>query len=224
MVSTTIFAALAAPLDPSRVSWRVGSTTGDESEALPSLTSTHGTYTTASISLSAPTSGNAATPMPSKKTVCEIGIKIGDEWVWKANGAGDSDIEAEKGALSDALKRAAVVWGVGRYLYSLEAIWVELDVVEKDGKKFVRGIKKSELSRLAKILEGSPAAKQEMTLAEKMQAAINQANLFVKMKPTEPQAIADFLRDNAARLERCAAYPEAKTILEDAGLLVLAKA
>ena len=59
-----------------------------------------------------------------KKTVCEIGIRVGSEWVWKANGAGDSDIEAEKGALSDAFKRAAVLWGVGRYLYDIESPWV----------------------------------------------------------------------------------------------------
>lgn len=57
------------------------------------------------------------------KTICDIGIKCGDEWVWKADGAGDTDIEAEKGAISDAFKRAAVKWGIGRYLYDLEAVW-----------------------------------------------------------------------------------------------------
>jgi hypothetical protein len=61
------------------------------------------------------------------KTVCEIGIKIGNEWVWKSNGAGDTDIEAEKGAISDAFKRAAVMWGVGRYLYDLPSPWVKVN-------------------------------------------------------------------------------------------------
>jgi hypothetical protein len=60
------------------------------------------------------------------KTVCEIGIKIGSEWVWKADGAGDSDVEAEKGALSDAFKRAAVRWGVARYLYELGNTYAEV--------------------------------------------------------------------------------------------------
>ncbi len=41
-----------------------------------------------------------------------------------------SAYEPNKGAVSDALKRAAVLWGVGRYLYSLPAIWVTL----QDGK------------------------------------------------------------------------------------------
>lgn len=70
-----------------------------------------------------------------KKTVCEIGIKIDGEWVWRANGAGDSDIEAEKGALSDAFKRAAVLWGVGTYLYDMPRPWVPCETYEKGGKK-----------------------------------------------------------------------------------------
>lgn len=65
--------------------------------------------------------------------VCEIGIRIAHapsiegEWIWRANGAGDTQVEAEKGKCSDAFKRAAVLWGVGRYLYGLSSPWVELD-------------------------------------------------------------------------------------------------
>lgn len=50
-------------------------------------------------------------------TVCEIGIKVDVEWAWKADGAPETTIEAEKGALSDAFKRAGVKWGIARYLY-----------------------------------------------------------------------------------------------------------
>lgn len=67
------------------------------------------------------------------KTICEIGIKCGHEWIWKADGAGDTDIEAEKGAISDAFKRSAVKWGVGRYLYDMEAVWVPCEV-DQNGK------------------------------------------------------------------------------------------
>lgn len=71
------------------------------------------------------------------KTICEIGIKCGHEWIWKADGAGDTDIEAEKGAISDAFKRAAVSWGIGRYLYDVEAVWVPCEVNEQGKfKKF----------------------------------------------------------------------------------------
>lgn len=58
---------------------------------------------------------------------CEIGIRIDDEWIWKANGAGETNIDGEKGQYSDAFKRAAVNFGISRYLYSLPNVWVELD-------------------------------------------------------------------------------------------------
>ena len=38
-----------------------------------------------------------------------------------------SNFEASKGCVSDALKRCAVLWGVGRYLYAIPAVWVTLD-------------------------------------------------------------------------------------------------
>ena len=60
---------------------------------------------------------------------CEISIKDPDtgEWICKSNGAGRTDIEGEKGQYSDAFKRAAVLWGIGRYLYDLPNEWVDLD-------------------------------------------------------------------------------------------------
>ena len=58
--------------------------------------------------------------------ICEIGLFLNDQWVWKANGAGDTQVEAEKGKCSDAFKRAAVLWGIGQYLYMLPNKWVPL--------------------------------------------------------------------------------------------------
>ena len=55
---------------------------------------------------------------------CRIGIKIGDEWIWRSNGAGQTKIEGEKGQYSDSFKRAAAVWGIGRYLYYLPTSFV----------------------------------------------------------------------------------------------------
>lgn len=65
------------------------------------------------------------------KVICEIGLLINGEWLWRSNGAGDTDIEAEKGSISDAFKRAAVMWGIGRYLYMLPNVWVEIDQYKK---------------------------------------------------------------------------------------------
>ncbi len=48
----------------------------------------------------------------------------------KSDGAGSTDIEPIKGGLSNAFKRAASIWNIGRYLYELPGLWVML----KDGK------------------------------------------------------------------------------------------
>lgn len=70
------------------------------------------------------------------RTICYLSIRVDGEWITKADGAGDSDVEAEKGAISDALKRAAVKWGIGRYLYHLKSPWVPCESYEKGGKKY----------------------------------------------------------------------------------------
>lgn len=101
-------------------------------------------------------------PHAGSKTICSIGIKCGEEWVWKADGAGDTDIEAEKGAISDAFKRAAVKWGIGRYLYDLEAVWVPCDSYKK-GEKFAWKAWKEDPWKYVKASQkaGFPSARQQ---------------------------------------------------------------
>ena len=62
------------------------------------------------------------------KTVCSLGLKLDGEWVWRSDGAGDTNYEADKGAMSDSLKRAGVAWGIGRYLYDLKNTYVPCQV------------------------------------------------------------------------------------------------
>lgn len=76
------------------------------------------------------------TETPSGRVVCTLSIRIGDDWVAKSDGAGGTQVEAEKGGLSDALKRAAVKWGIGRYLYRLDSPWVACDVNQKNGNTY----------------------------------------------------------------------------------------
>src|SRR3990167_4244300 len=49
--------------------------------------------------------------------VCELSLRLGDEWITRSDGASKTHIEPVKGGISDALKRAANAWGIGRYLY-----------------------------------------------------------------------------------------------------------
>ena len=70
------------------------------------------------------------------RTICYLSIKVDGDWITKADGAGDTQVEAEKGAISDAFKRAAVKWGIGRYLYAIKSPWVPCEsYAGRDGKK-----------------------------------------------------------------------------------------
>ncbi len=55
------------------------------------------------------------------------GAGLPEEWVAKEDIGTASEYEGEKGAFSDAFKRAAVKWGIGRFLYDLEILTVPLD-------------------------------------------------------------------------------------------------
>jgi len=56
---------------------------------------------------------------------CGISIKCDNEWITKWDAAEPTDIEKVKGGRSSAMKRAAVHWGIGRYLYNLEATFAQ---------------------------------------------------------------------------------------------------
>jgi len=49
-----------------------------------------------------------------------IGIYINNQWIWKWDVGTESQTEKEKGQVSDSFKRAAVKWGIGRFLYDLD--------------------------------------------------------------------------------------------------------
>lgn len=70
-----------------------------------------------------------------------VGIKIPredgtSEWVWKTDCGVESNTEAEKGEASDAFKRAAVQWGIGRFLYRLKIVELKVAKNDKTGKEY----------------------------------------------------------------------------------------
>jgi len=191
-----IFTQLAAPFPPERVSWRVGSTNAEKTRGMAlayidardvqdRLTETMG-----------PHWQNRYVPMHNGTMCCEVGLMIEGDWLWRSNGAGATDYEAEKGAYSDAFKRAAVMWGVGRYLYDLDSPWVG---VEARGKSVF--IKKEELPRLQALLAGEKPKSAYQARKDGDGAAFNQVE----------QALRACL--NATRLQECwkANYAAIKT-------------
>ena len=117
---------LERPFDPKKIHWRVGATARekdkgialayiDARDVMKRLDDVMGYQWQTRYPIS-----------DGDLLICEIGFKLNNEWIWRGNGAGDTQVEAEKGKASDAFKRAAVLWGVGKYLYSLPTIWQPL--------------------------------------------------------------------------------------------------
>ncbi|MHB1826580.1 MAG: Rad52/Rad22 family DNA repair protein [Steroidobacteraceae bacterium] len=153
------FTRLRAPFDIELVKWRVGArmkSNRNRGQAMPyinarlvqdRLDEVMGPGNWRNEFTAAPMGGGM---------MCVISLRIGDEWVSKADVAQQDEVSedasnpekdreiAVKGAASDAFKRAAVQWGIGRYLYSFEAPWVNL---EKEAY-----IARDEMPRLRKLL------------------------------------------------------------------------
>ncbi len=64
---------------------------------------------------------------PDGGVLCGLSIRTAHGWLTKWDGAENTDIEPVKGGLSSAMRRAAVQWGIGRYLYDLPTQWVSLN-------------------------------------------------------------------------------------------------
>jgi hypothetical protein len=137
---------LAAPFPPDEIEWRVGSTTGDKSKGMALAYLDARAVMDRLDAVCTPGGWQDRYSHVGEKTCCEIGILSENGWIWKADGAGDTDFEGAKGAFSDAFKRAAVRWGIGRYLYDIKAPWVE---IEQRGRSYV--IKPAEMAKLNKL-------------------------------------------------------------------------
>lgn len=148
---------LAEPFGAGEVKWRVGSSNADKSRGMALA------YIDARCVFQRLDNVVGAFNWQSKITLleddqrvlCSIGIRPvweqgehDQDWVWKTDGAGPTEIEGEKGGISDSIKRAAVHWGIGRYLYEMPAPWVAL---EKRGRSVA--IAAHERDRLVSLLD-----------------------------------------------------------------------
>lgn len=72
--------------------------------------------------------------IPDVGVICTLHGKIGDVEVVKSDGAEFTQVSPLKGGFSSALKRAASVMGIGRYLYELNEVTVNLHKKKFYGK------------------------------------------------------------------------------------------
>lgn len=150
---TDIFQALSAPFDPDEIKWRIGATNGTKDSGLPVFYVDARTVQDRLDGVLTPFGWQCRHELGhDKRITCHIGIRdmAEGDWVWKSDGAGETDTEAEKGSYSDSFKRAAVKWGVAKYLYGTKAPWVSIEETYPGSRKYK--IKDSENAKLRTIL------------------------------------------------------------------------
>lgn len=181
------FEALKAPFPVEKISWRVGATTKTKDKAIGLAYIDARDLYERLDDVCGPANWQIRYPHANGKTCAEIGIKIDNEWVWKANGAGDSDVEAEKGAFSDAAKRAGVLWGIGRYLYDMPNIWVPIDQY----KKFTPEALKTLQAGLKKLSVEPKEKPDYVKKAEKIRSELESCTAFEVLQRTWENATDD---------------------------------
>src|SRR5215471_9991852 len=115
--------------------------------------------------------------LPDGSVMCRLRLKLGDRWITKTDVGSPSEQpdsgDRLKAAVSDALKRAAVKFGVGRYLYRLPAQWVDYDPVKKQIVQVPQmpafAIPKTKAAAAAKPAQPAPVASEPKPEAPKPQ-------------------------------------------------------
>ncbi|MNR71598.1 Single-stranded DNA-binding protein DdrA [compost metagenome] len=127
---------LQAPFPASAIKWRIGRKQGNQGQALPYIDARD--VQDRLDDVIGPQGWEVTMKPSSVGIIAGIRILLDGQWVLKEDGAqfdnfraGDVESNAKelaiKGAFSDALKRAAVMWGIARYLYAYKAPFVDID-------------------------------------------------------------------------------------------------
>ena len=109
---------------------------------------------------------------------CGIGVKSGDEWIWRwdcgIESRADGEGNEKKGEASDAFKRAGFKWGIGRELYTAPSILISWKVDVKGDKKYLNGNPQFDVAHI----DYKDGAISELTIVENK----SKQNVFVWKK------------------------------------------
>jgi hypothetical protein len=129
---------LSAPFDPSEVKFKPAAVTGNRALAL-AYVDVRAIQDRLDTVCGVAGWQDSYRVLPDGAVVCRLRLKIGEEWITKVDVGSPSgqpdNGDRTKAAFSDALKRAAVKFGVGRYLYRLPRQWCDYDSHKRE---FVR--------------------------------------------------------------------------------------
>jgi len=134
-LSQEIMKKLQEPFHPDDIEWRVGATNSNKTTGIALPYVTNRAIMNRLDEVVGPFNWqNQFKEWKGNSQICGVSIRFGEEWVTKWDGADDSEYDAVKGGLSDAMKRAGYQWGIGRYLYKYDPTWVP---IKQQGKGYV---------------------------------------------------------------------------------------
>lgn len=133
-VVAKVAAAFLAPFDPKDVKWKPQSVKGNRALAMAFIDARLVMDRLDEV-VGIAAWHDAYEIVPDGSVVCQLSVRIGGDWLTKTDVGSPSEQpdggDRLKAAFSDALKRAAVKFGIGRYLYRLPAQWADYDPVRR---------------------------------------------------------------------------------------------
>lgn len=187
-----LFAALAAPFPMEALEWRVGATTREKDKGMCLVYVTNRAIMERLDDAVGPVNWRPEFLLGRGKSVlCGLWLRVGGEWIVKWDGAEETDTEPVKGGISGAMKRAAVQWGIGRYLYELPDIWAPLE----QGKYFPRNFRPDIPARFLPSGSPPPASRPAPSPKPKSEPKRQQAKPQAAVEPAKRPLWDDFRMD-----------------------------
>jgi hypothetical protein len=137
--------------------------------------------------------------LPDGNVVCRLRCKIGEQWITKVDVGGPSeqpdDGDKLKAAFSDALKRAAVKYGIGRYLYHVPHQWCDYDPKKR---QFVQ------TPKLPAWAEAAPPARLTAAAFAEWEVTIRSVENLADLNALLPRISALALKEDRVKVFRVA--------------------
>jgi len=192
----SILTALAAPFPPESIGWKPGAIAGNRALAMPYIDA-RDVMDRLDAVVGVTNWQDAYDFLSDGSVVCRLSVRLGAEWITKVDIGGQSEQPDEgdrrKAATSDALKRAAVKFGIGRFLYRLPPVWADWDPAKK---RFVReptlpGSQQSAPAPIRKPTDDPTTGKDFAAWADRLDRQLAKDGL------SEPGALIDWLTSRA---------------------------
>lgn len=135
-----LFKELMRPFPPERLHWRLGATNAKKNNGVPTKGIALAYINARDVmgrldDVFGPFGWETNLREVAGTCACSLTVHVDGRVITRTDTAGQTDVEGEKGAASTALRRAAAQFGVGRYLYMLPNVWVDVKDYKFDPPK-----------------------------------------------------------------------------------------